>query len=113
MRRPVRTVSSSPPFSGRAVPVERIFRAGRREPVEEQIVADRKDEHAERGGKEKPPRHGRSIRIDEDTDRYEQHDDAGDEQKAGEGAERAGDEIEQMPGGVETGAANGLSLIHI
>lgn len=52
MRRPVRTVSSSPPFSGRAVPVERIFRAGRREPVEEQIVADRKDEHAERGGKE-------------------------------------------------------------
>jgi hypothetical protein len=111
MRRPVRTVSSSPPFSGRAVPVERIFRAGRREPVEEQIVADRKDEHAERGGKEKPPRHGRSIRIDEDTDRYEQHDDAGDEQKAGEGAERAGDEIEQMPGGVETGAANGLEHV--
>ncbi len=83
MRRLVRTVSSSPPVSFWPVAVERIFRTRRRKPVEDQIVTDRKDEHAESGGQEEPPRHGRSIRIDEDTD------DTGDEQKAGERTVRA------------------------
>ncbi len=101
MPRRTRTGSSRLPLERRPVSVERIVSAGRREPVEEKLVADRECEHANSGEQEEPPLHRGRARFEEDSQCQRQHHDSGENRKTGKGAERAGDIMVQMPSAVE------------